>query len=91
MGEEVEKEAGTEEEQEKDAGCRAHVARLCGKYGLSLLEHSRAEPGVLSKVYQAIEDIENPEAEAVECPEFEGLELQSKLGEVKTNIEKYRK
>lgn len=82
MGEEVEKEAGTEEEQEKDAGCRAHVARLCGKYGLSLLEHSRAEPGVLSKVYQAIEDIENPEAEAVECPEFEGLELQSKLGEV---------
>ena len=80
MGEEAEKE-----EEEKDAGCRAHVARLCGKYGLSLLEHSRAEPGVLSKVYQAIEDIENPEDEAVECPEFDGLELQSKLGEVTTN------
>ena len=70
-----------EDKKEKVSECEAHLNRLCGKYGLCLLEFSQNH-SVLSKVYKALENIENPEDEAVENPEFESLDVTEKLTEI---------
>ena len=70
-----------EEEREKISECGARVSRLCGKYGLNLLEFSRNN-SVMAKVYQALDNVENPEDEAIENPEFEQLDVSEKLHEV---------
>ena len=70
-----------EDKLEKISECEAHINRLSGKYGLFLLEYSQNH-SVLSKVYQALENVENPEDEAVENPEFESLDVSERLGEV---------
>ena len=63
---------------EQAAECEAHIARLSGKYGLCLLEFSQNQ-SVLSRVYQALENVENPEDEAIENPEFDTLDVADKL------------
>ena len=70
-----------EDQRESISHCGAHISRLCGKYGLNLLEYSRNN-SLLAKMYQAIENVENPEDEAIENPEFEKLDVSERLNEV---------
>ena len=70
-----------QDQRENIAQCGAHISRLCGKYGLNLLEFSRNN-SLLAKMYQAIEDVENPQDEAIENPEFEKLDVSERLDEV---------
>lgn len=70
-----------EERKEKIDLCRAHISRLCGKYGQTLLEYSHSE-SILAKVYKTIENVNNAEDEAFENPEFEEIDVTSKLDEV---------
>ena len=74
------KEAREERVQE----CEAHINRLSGKYGLFLLEFSQ-NYSVLNRVYQALENVENPEDEAIENPEFDSLDVTEELSEVTCN------
>ena len=69
------------ERKEKISECGAHISRLCGKYGQCLLEFSHSQ-SVLGKVYQAIENVDNPEDEALENPEFDSLDVSAVLAEV---------
>ena len=82
------------ERKEKISECGAHISRLCGKYGLCLLEFSQSQ-SVLSKVYQALENVDNPDDEAVENPEFDSLDVSAVVGEVSdlkiTNWEEARR
>ena len=76
-----EEEEVQEERREKISECGAHISRLCGKYGLCLLEFSHSQ-SVMSQVYKALENVENPEDEAVENPEFDSLDVSAVLSEV---------
>jgi len=70
-----------EERKEKIDMCRAHIDRLCGKYGETILEYSHSE-SILAKVYKTIENVGNAEDEAVENPEFGDLDVSSKIEEI---------
>jgi len=70
-----------EEKKEKIDRCRAHISRLCGKYGQTLLEYSHSE-SILAKVYKTIENVNNAEDEAIENPEFEEIDVTDKLEDV---------
>eukprot|EP00092_Neocalanus_flemingeri_P004859 GFUD01005229.1.p1 GENE.GFUD01005229.1~~GFUD01005229.1.p1 ORF type:complete len:574 (-),score=155.75 GFUD01005229.1:89-1810(-) len=70
-----------EERKERIDMCRAHISRLCGKYGQTLLEYSHSE-SILAKVYKTIENVGNADDEAVENPEFADLDVSTKIEEV---------
>lgn len=70
-----------EERKEKIDMCRAHISRLCGKYGQTLLEYSHSE-SILAKVYKTIENVGNSEDEAIENPEFDAIDVSCKMEEV---------
>ena len=70
-----------EAREERVKECEAHINRLSGKYGLFLLDFSQ-NSSVLNKVYQALENVENPEDEAIEDPEFDCLDVTEQLSEV---------
>ena len=72
------KEGGEEERVQE---CEAHINRLSGKYGLFLLEYSQNQ-SVLSRVYQALENVENPDDEAIENPEFDSLDVTEEVSQV---------
>jgi len=72
------KEGGVEERVQE---CEAHINRLSGKYGLFLLEYSQNQ-SVLSRVYQALENVENPDDEAIENPEFDSLDVTEEVSQV---------
>ena len=71
-------ERGEKEEEEREAvgKCRGTMDRLAAKYGLALLESS------WKQVEEKMEEVGEVGEEAVECPEFAGLELGAQLEEV---------
>jgi len=71
----------SEDKKETVEGCEAHINRLCGKYGACILEYSQNH-SLLSKVYKALENVENPDDEAIENPEFDTIDVKDKLDEV---------
>ena len=64
------------EEREAVGKCRGTMDRLAAKYGLALLESSWRQ------VEEKVEEVGEVGDEAVESPEFEGLELGEQLEEV---------
>lgn len=70
-----------EDKREAVAKCRGQIDKLSGKYGLYLLEFSHSE-SILAKVESMVQDVMNAEDEAVENPEFEGLDVSDRLEEV---------
>ena len=73
-----------EEEVEKMRKCRGHVARFSGKYGLKVLQWSRGlidqEEAAREEGRAVLEDVTDDEA--VECPEFETMDIAERVGEV---------
>merc|ERR1712106_405168 len=72
-----------DDKKEARTKCLGQINRYCGKYGLSLLEYSHSKAIIENAEDTVVEDVaENPNDEAIENPEFDGLELGERLVEV---------
>jgi len=88
-------DVATEEDEgasQKIRKCRSDVARFSGKYGLKILQWSR---GIIDEeeerreasssgasIQEVGEVLDVAPDEAVECPEFDSLDLEAKIGDV---------